>query len=157
MIEFEERGVEEDDLIKVKAGIESGSIFGLQSVSGKVSQLAANQTFSNNPNYIGEDIARYNAVTKEDVMRVYKKYIKDQHAVIMSVVPKGQLSAIAASDNFVPLPEATAKIMQWRLMLLPLIRTKIPLIEVKFPLLGPIRPLMCHLCGKVVLTMASLF
>jgi len=109
LIEFEERGVEEDDLIKVKAGIESGSIFGLQSVSGKVSQLAANQTFSNNPNYIGEDIARYNAVTKEDVMRVYKKYIKDQHAVIMSVVPKGQLSAIAASDNFVPPARSTGE------------------------------------------------
>ena len=109
LIEFEERGVQEDDLIKVKAGIESGSIFGLQSVSGKVSQLAANQTFSNNPNYIGEDIARYNAVTKEDVMRVYKKYIKDQHAVIMSVVPKGQLSAIAASDNFAPPARSTGE------------------------------------------------
>ncbi|HIG67160.1 MAG TPA: insulinase family protein [Porticoccaceae bacterium] len=106
LVEFEQRGVEDDDLLKVKADMEASFIFGLQSVSGKVSQLAANQTFSNNPNYIAQDIARYNNVTKEDVMRVFKKYIKDQHGVIMSVVPNGQLSSIAAKDNFVPGPRS---------------------------------------------------
>jgi len=107
LVEFEQRGVEDDDLLKAKADMEASFIFGLQSVSGKVSQLAANQTFSNNPNYIAQDIARYNNVTKEDVMRVFKKYIKDQHGVIMSVVPNGQLSAIAAKDNFVPGPRSS--------------------------------------------------
>ena len=106
LVEFEQRGVEDDDLLKAKADMEASFIFGLQSVSGKVSQLAANQTFSNNPNYIAQDIARYNNVTKEDVMRVFKKYIKDQHGVIMSVVPNGQLSAIATKDNFVPGPRS---------------------------------------------------
>ena len=96
LVEFEQRGVEEEDLLKVKAAMEASFVFGLQSVSGKVSQLAANQTFSNNPNYIAQDIARYNNVTKEDVMRVFKKYIKDQHGVIMSVVPNGQLNSISA-------------------------------------------------------------
>ena len=107
LVEFEQRGVEDDDLLKAKADMEASFIFGLQSVSGKVSQLAANQTFSNNPNYIAQDIARYNNVTKEDVMRVFKKYIKDQHGVIMSVVPNGQLSAIATKDNFVPGPRSS--------------------------------------------------
>ena len=106
LVEFEQRGVEEDDLLKVKAGMEASFVFGLQSVSGKVSQLAANQTFSNNPNYIAQDIARYNNVTKEDVMRVFKKYIKDQHGVIMSVVPNGQLNSISAENNFVPGPRS---------------------------------------------------
>lgn len=108
LVEFEQRGVEDDDLLKAKADMEASFIFGLQSVSGKVSQLAANQTFSNNPNYIAQDIARYNNVSKEDVMRVFKKYIKDQHGVIMSVVPNGQLSAIAAKDNFVPGPRSAS-------------------------------------------------
>ena len=106
LVEFEQRGVEEDDLLKVKAEMEASFVFGLQSVSGKVSQLAANQTFSNNPNYIAQDIARYNNVTKEDVMRVFKKYIKDQHGVIMSVVPDGQLNSISAENNFVPGPRS---------------------------------------------------
>jgi zinc protease len=101
LIEFEQRGVLDDDLVKVKADMEAGFIFGLQSVSGKVSTLASNQTFTGNPNFIEQDIARYANVTKDDVMRVFKKYIKGQHGVIMSVVPQGQLAMIAAKDNFV--------------------------------------------------------
>jgi len=106
LVEFEERGVQDDDLAKVKASMEAGFIFGLQSVSGKVSQLAANQTFKGNPNYIEKDIARYANVTKADVMRVFKKYIKGQHGVIMSIVPKGKLDLIAAQDNFTPAPRS---------------------------------------------------
>lgn len=102
LLEFESRGVEDDDLIKAKASMEANFIFGLQSVAGKVSQLAANQTFKDNPNYIGQDIARYSSVTKADVMRVYQQYIKGKHGVIMSVVPNGKLDMIAAKDNFTP-------------------------------------------------------
>jgi zinc protease len=98
--EFEERGVQDDDLTRVKAGIVSGMIYGLESVSGKVSQLAAYETFESDPNYIAKDIARYEGVTKEDVVRVYEKYIKDKPAVIMSIVPKGQPDAIAAPDTW---------------------------------------------------------
>jgi zinc protease len=102
LVEFEARGVEDDDLIKAKADMEAGFVFGLQSVAGKVSQLAANETFKGNPNYIEQDIARYANVTKADVMRVYRKYIKDKHGVIMSIVPKGQKDLVAAKDNFSP-------------------------------------------------------
>jgi zinc protease len=102
LVEFEQRGVQEDDLAKVKASMEASFIFGLQSVSGKVGTLAANQTFKGDPNYIEQDIARYASVTKADVMRVFKKYIKGQHGVIMSIVPKGRLDLIAAKDNFTP-------------------------------------------------------
>ncbi|ARD46588.1 peptidase M16 [Colwellia sp. PAMC 21821] len=102
LLEFETRGVEDDDLIKAKAEMEAGFVFGLQSVAGKVSQLAANETFKGNPNYIEQDIARYANVTKADVMRVYKKYIKNKHGVIMSIVPKGQTALVAAQDNFSP-------------------------------------------------------
>lgn len=102
LVEFETRGVEDDDLIKAKASMEANFVFGLQSVAGKVSQLAANETFKGDPNYIEQDIARYAEVTKADVMRVYKKYIKDKHGVIISVVPKGQKQLVAAEDNFTP-------------------------------------------------------
>ncbi len=102
LVEFESRGVEDDDLIKAKANMEASFVFGLQSVQGKVSQLAANQTFKGNPNYIEQDIARYAGVTKADVMRVYKKYLKGKHGVIMSVVPKGKLDMVAAKDTFKP-------------------------------------------------------
>ncbi|MDP2559910.1 pitrilysin family protein [Psychrobium sp. 1_MG-2023] len=98
--EFEQRGVTDDDLIKAKAAIESSFIFGLQSVQGKVAQLAAYQTFTGTPNYIEQDIKRYNSVTKADVMRVFEQYVKNKPSVIASVVPKGQINAVAAADNF---------------------------------------------------------
>jgi zinc protease len=102
LVEFEKRGVEDDDLIKAKAQMEAGFVFGLQSVSGKVSQLASNQTFTGSPNAIGKDIARYANVTKADVMRVFNQYIKGQKGVIMSVVPNGKAEMIAAQDTFKP-------------------------------------------------------
>ena len=98
--EFETRGVLDDDLTRVKSSIVSGLIYGLESVSGKVSQLAAYETYRDNPNGIGDDIARYENVTKADVMRVYNKYVKDQKAVIMSIVPKGASGMIAQSDTW---------------------------------------------------------
>lgn len=100
LIEFEGRGVLDDDLTRVKADIVSGLIYGLESVSGKISQLAAYETYRNNPNGIGDDIARYEGVSKEDVLRVYEQYIKDNSAVIMSIVPKGQSEMIAQEDTW---------------------------------------------------------
>jgi zinc protease len=100
LVEFETRGVQEDDLVKAKAGMEASTIFGLQSVSGKVSQLAAYETYTGNPNYIEKDISRYANVTKEDVVRVYNKYVKGKNSVVVSVVPKGQKDAAARPDNY---------------------------------------------------------
>ncbi len=97
---FEARGVTDEDVEKFKGGIEAQQINGLQSVSGKVSQLAAFQTFSGNPNKIADLIKMYQSVTKEDVMRVYNEYIKGKHAVFLSVLPKGQEAMIAATDNY---------------------------------------------------------
>jgi zinc protease len=75
-------------------------IFGLESVSGKVGRLASYQTFTGNPNFTDADIARYENVTKEDVMRVYRQYVQGQPAVIMSVVPMGQSSQAAHTDTW---------------------------------------------------------
>ncbi|MCS3799702.1 M16 family metallopeptidase [Niastella sp. OAS944] len=97
---LEKRGVTDEDIAKFKGSSEAQYINGLQSVSGKVFQLAAFQTLAGNPNMIGSLLKMINAVTKEDVMRVYNQYIKGQHAVVLSVLPKGQESVIAAADNY---------------------------------------------------------
>ena len=97
---FEAKGVTDDDIAKFKGGIEAQQINGLQSVSGKISQLASFQTFTGNPNKIADLIKMYQAVTKEDVIRVYNEYVKGKHAVFLSVVPKGQEKMIAAADNY---------------------------------------------------------
>ncbi|ALS99206.1 M16 family metallopeptidase [Lacimicrobium alkaliphilum] len=100
LAEFEQRGVQPDDLTRVKASILSSTIFGLQSVSGKVSTLAINETFEGKPDLVQYDLARYRAVTANDVMRVYERYIKDKAAVVLSIVPQGQTALAAAEHNF---------------------------------------------------------
>ena len=102
MDEFEKKGVTEDDLKRYKAVYESYTINALNSVRGKGAQLAYYQTFTSNPDYIKTDLKRYLSVSKEDVMRVYKQYIKNKGSVILSVYPKGKPEMKAHEDNFTP-------------------------------------------------------
>ncbi|QPG04860.1 insulinase family protein [Salinimonas marina] len=102
--EFEQRGVKPDDLERTKASIEASTVFGLQSVAGKVSALANGETFQGQPDLIAQDIERYNAVTASEVMRVYRKYIKNGHGVFLSVVPNGKSELAVKPQNFT-LPE----------------------------------------------------
>ena len=99
--QFEKIGVTDEDVKKFKAGFESDMINSLSSVQGKGTMLAANQTFTGNANYITKDMERYNKVTKEDVMRVFNKYIKNKYAVVLSIYPKGKKEVIAKEDNYV--------------------------------------------------------
>ncbi len=100
LVSFEQRGVTDDDIVKFKGSTEAQTINGLQSVSGKVSQLAAFQTFTGNPNMIGKILNNYLSVTKEDVMRVYNTYIKNKGCVTLSVLTKSGSTAAAMEDNF---------------------------------------------------------
>jgi zinc protease len=103
LLEFEKRGVTDDDIKKYLAGFEAQMINSLSSVQGKGAMLASNETFTGNANYIVKEIERYNKVTKEDVMRVYNTYIKNKFAVVLSVCPKGKSNLAAKPDNYKPL------------------------------------------------------
>ncbi|WP_266368101.1 M16 family metallopeptidase [Tellurirhabdus rosea] len=100
LAEFEARGVTDDDLAQFKAGREADAIGSLSSVSGKVSQLAAHQTFTGNPNQLPEEYRRSMNVTKADIMRVYNQYVKGKNAVILTVYPKGKKDIVAKPDNY---------------------------------------------------------
>ncbi|WP_317196139.1 M16 family metallopeptidase [Hymenobacter siberiensis] len=98
--EFETRGVNDGDVQRFKAQTEAQVINALASVQGKVSLLAANQTFYGNPNYLTVEMKELKALTKADVQRVYDKYVRGKHAVILSVLPKTGGAAAAKPDNF---------------------------------------------------------
>jgi zinc protease len=100
--EFVTRGIKDDDIKKAVNSHEANMVYGLESVRGKVSQLASYETFTGNANYITKDIERYHKVTKADVLRVFNKYIKGKKGLIMSVYPKGKKDLIAAADNHNP-------------------------------------------------------
>jgi zinc protease len=87
---FENEPITEDALQRVKTRQEVAFYDALNGVLGKGAQLAQYSIFADNPGYIDEDLARLQAVTAEDVRRVYETYIKDRPHVAASFVPKGQ-------------------------------------------------------------------
>jgi len=98
--EFGKRGVTDEDLAMFKGRSEAAAINALSSISGKVSELAAAQTFTGNPNQIGRDLEKIRQVTKADVMRVYNQYIKGKFSVTLSILPKESEFKSAAPDNY---------------------------------------------------------
>lgn len=95
---FENDGVTDKDVERIKAGLETGFYNGISSVLGKSFQLARYNVFAGDPGFITQDIENIKAVTKEDVLRVYNTYIKDKPYVITSFVPKGKVE-LAAKDS----------------------------------------------------------
>jgi zinc protease len=101
---FEQRGVTDNDLKRFKLYIESILLDQMTSVEGKASMLSSYNTFNGTPNMIAKDMERYQNVTREDVMRVYNKYIKNKPAVVLSILPKDQNMTKARPDNYIPEP-----------------------------------------------------
>lgn len=97
---FESEGITDRDIERIKAQSEMSFYQGITSILGKSFQLASYNTTLGNPGYIQQDLANIKAVTKEDVMNAYGKYIKGKPFVITSFVPKG--SADMAAENSVP-------------------------------------------------------
>ena len=89
--QFEKEGISQMDLERIKAGQETAFYNSLSSVLGKGFQLAQYNIFANNPGFIEEDIKRILAVTTEDVMNAYNKYVKGKNYIATSFVPKGQV------------------------------------------------------------------
>ncbi|SHM34205.1 M16 family metallopeptidase [Flavobacterium xanthum] len=91
---FEAEGISQQDLDRIKAGQETAFYTNLSSVLGKGFQLAQYEIFAGTPEYINQDVKKILAVSTEDVMRVYQKYIKGKQYVATSFVPKGESTLI---------------------------------------------------------------
>jgi zinc protease len=92
---FEEESFTEEDVERIKAGLETDYYNGISSVLGKSFQLAYYNEYAGDPSYYRTDIEKLKAVTKDDILRVYGKYIKGQPYLATSFVPRGQLDLAA--------------------------------------------------------------
>ena len=102
---FEENGITQEDLDRIKAGNEVAFYNAMQSVLGKAISLGEYELFTGDPNYYKKDIAGLQAVTTADVMRVYETYIKDKALLYTSIVPKGEAGLILPGAAEVVIPE----------------------------------------------------
>ena len=110
---FEEEGITEKDMDRIKAGLETQFYNGISSILGKGFQMARYNEYAGSPSFIEQDIANIQAVTIEDVLRVYETYIKDKYYVATSFVPKGSLElAVVNSDKADVVEESIADALE---------------------------------------------
>lgn len=93
---FERNGVDAGALERIKTMSEADFFARQASVLGKGAALAWHDLYGTSPD---ADLAALRAVTADDVMRVYRTYLKDRPHVATSFVPRGQASlALTGSE-----------------------------------------------------------
>lgn len=98
---LEKRGVTQEDIDKFITETEASVVYGLESVSGKVSRLAAFETFKGDANYLNKYLDLYRSLKPEDVISAYNKFIKGKGSVRLSVATKDNPNDIAGDSKFV--------------------------------------------------------
>ncbi|MDO6765776.1 pitrilysin family protein [Agarivorans sp. 1_MG-2023] len=107
--DFAERGVNAEDLQRVRSSLKASTIYSLESVSDVVTQLAFGEIFFGQPLYISQVLEQFKNVDDKQVQQAYQQYIINKPRVVMSVVPKGQTQLIAGPDNYQPEPRQLPK------------------------------------------------
>lgn len=87
---FAENGFKDKQLSRIMTSLETEYYNGLNSVFNKAATLAQHNEFAGDPNLINSQIDKYRAVTREQIMAVFNKYIYGKNYVATSFVPKGQ-------------------------------------------------------------------
>ena len=95
-----EKGVDQSRLDEIKGQSEAQAIYALQSIAGKVTQLATNQVFYNQPDRLQKNIDAINVVTTDNIEHVFNEFVYKKPCVTLSVVPKGQADKAVAMPNF---------------------------------------------------------
>ncbi len=104
-LKFETDSFTGQDVERIKAGIETSFYNALSSILGKSFQLARYNEYAGSPDYLTTDLEKIQAVTKEDIIRVYETYIKDKPYVLTCFVPKGQTELVVEGAERFPIQE----------------------------------------------------
>jgi len=83
--EFNTAGVSDDELARTKMSYKSYLVDQANSIQSKATLLSGWNIDKGNGFNLNDEIARYENVTKEDIMRVFRKYILNKKAVIITV------------------------------------------------------------------------
>jgi zinc protease len=87
---FEKNGISQADLDRIKVDHEVQFHSKLQSALGKAIALGQYNALAGDPGWVNQEIRQLQAMTTDDVMRVYNIYIKDKPYIATSFVPTGQ-------------------------------------------------------------------
>lgn len=83
-------GVTERELTRVKNGMRASMTDRLSGVSGKAFLLSYYNYFTGTPDYMAQDLARYEQLTPADVQRAARRYLAGTPRVVLTIVPAGK-------------------------------------------------------------------
>ncbi|MDD2527515.1 MAG: pitrilysin family protein [Lentimicrobiaceae bacterium] len=92
--QFEINGFSDSDLQRIKNLNETTFYHGISSLLDKSFQLVQGSVFGNDPARFAEDMRLLHAVSRDDIMDVFNKYIKSANYIVSSFVPRGQTDLI---------------------------------------------------------------
>jgi len=126
---FEKDGFTDKDLERLKTGIEVQFYNSIQSTNGKASRLGDLNEYAGSPDFLNTDLQSSLAVTKDDIWRVYNKYIKGKNYVALSVVPKGKADLAAPGSKVYTIKEENTANQTVKKTIVPL---NVPPVATKF-------------------------
>ncbi|MFI5222581.1 MAG: M16 family metallopeptidase, partial [Bacteroidia bacterium] len=98
--EFDQKGVDDDAMARFKNQFESSILQNIGTVSEKANLLYSwNYLLGTKPWNVNNELDRYNKVTKEDVMRVFRTYVKGKYSANVTVFPKHEKFTTNAAVN----------------------------------------------------------
>lgn len=71
----------------------------------KALAIAESNVFGGSPDMLAKELDMILKVTKDDVLYVYNKYLKNEHYIVSSFVPKGKLDLSVKNSTIIEVPE----------------------------------------------------
>jgi zinc protease len=85
-------GVTERELTRVKNGMRASMLDGLASVASKAFRLSYYNYFTGTPDYLAQDLARYESLTPATVQQAGRTHLAGRPRVVLTIVPDGKTS-----------------------------------------------------------------
>ncbi|MGL5290467.1 MAG: M16 family metallopeptidase, partial [Vibrionaceae bacterium] len=100
LTDFAAHGVTAQELLQLQGSAEASAVFAMQSVKGKVTQLAYNDMFFNEPNQMVKWLKQLRAVDAKALSLAFTRFIAGMPHVALSAVPHGRVDLAAREANF---------------------------------------------------------
>jgi len=91
--QLQANGITDQDFAKLKAQIENSVVNRFASVAGIAESLAEAKVYYGDADEINHELEKYNRVTKEDIQRVAKQYLRKEGRVVLHYLPKSAQTA----------------------------------------------------------------
>ena len=77
---------------RAKRKLIAAMVRGIERIGGRADLLNSYQTYLGDPGWLGQDLARYRAVTPEAVQAFAQKYLADDRRIELTTLPRAKVT-----------------------------------------------------------------